>query len=234
MFLLIYDLKQSTKIKNQFPSDLNKIIQYLVYNKKYIIDKDLKDQNFYTYNFPHLYPQKSYFSSIFYFFPSSNFCKSGNEDNEDHDKNDNSRLNEETSVREDIGKNYLSKLISDNDILINYKIFKNHCNAILFILNDILSEEGEEIIIKNKFIDIIKEKYIDTNLENGKFKLLYGLQLIDEVLFYLKQTKQIIIFKIKENQDIEFIRPSKKLDDFESEEDKKIAKSLLEEYYKNI
>ena len=121
MFLLIYDLKQSTKIKNQFPSDLNKIIQYLVYNKKYIIDKDLKDQNFYTYNFPHLYPQKSYFSSIFYFFPSSNFCKSGNEDNEDHDKNDNSRLNEEISVREDIGKNYLSKLISDNDILINYK-----------------------------------------------------------------------------------------------------------------
>ncbi len=60
-------------------------------------------------------------------------------------------------------------------------------------MNDILSEEGEDIIIKDKLIDIMKKKYINTNLENGKFKLLYGMQLINEVLFYLKQTKQIIV-----------------------------------------
>ena len=72
-------------------------------------------------------------------------------------------------------------------------------------MNDILSEEGEDIIIKDKLIDIMKKKYINTNLENGKFKLLYGMQLINEVLFYLKQTKQIIIFKINESKNIEFI-----------------------------
>ena len=234
MFLTISDLKQATKIKNQFPSNLNKIIQYLIYNKKYITDKDLKDENFYIYNFPNLYPQKSYFSSIYYFLPKFNYCKSGNDNNNEDVNNDNFDLDQETSVRKDLGKNYSCESVPYDVKFINYKIFKNHCNAILFILNDILSEEGEEVVIKKTFINTIKEKYINTNLENGKFKLLYGLQLIDEVLFYLKHTKQIIIFKIKENQDIEFIRPSQKNDDCQTEDDIKIAKILLEEFNKNL
>jgi hypothetical protein len=101
-------------------------------------------------------------------------------------------------------------------------------------LNDILSEEGEDIILKDILIDTIKKKYINTNLENGKSKLLYGIQLIDEVLFYLKQTKQIIIFKINESQNLEFIKVCKNKDDFLNEDDKKIASSLLEEYNKKI
>jgi hypothetical protein len=36
MSLSISDLKKSTKIKDKYPSDFNKIIQYLIYNKKYI------------------------------------------------------------------------------------------------------------------------------------------------------------------------------------------------------
>ena len=98
----------------------------------------------------------------------------------------------------------------------------------MFTLNDILSDEGEEIIAKDKFIDLIEKNYLDINLENGKLKLNYGLQLIDETLFYLKHTKQIIIFQINENNYQEFIKISKNKDDCESEEDKKIAKNLLE------
>jgi len=233
MFLEVSDLKQYTKIKNQFPSCFNKIIQYLIYNKKYITDKDLKDENFYVYNFPYLYPKKGYLSSIFNFFPNFNYCKSGNNNNDDNN-NDELENDEETPFRKDLGNNYLIESIPEHFQLINYKIFKNHCNAILFTLNDILSEEGEEIILKDILIDTIKKKYINTNLENGKSKLLYGIQLIDEVLFYLKQTKQIIIFKINENQNLEFIKVCKNKDDIVNEDDKKIASSLLEEYNKKI
>ena len=187
MILSVSDLKQSLKINNKFPSDFKKIIQYLIYTKKYIKDIDLKNENFYTNNFPNLYHNKGYFSNLFYYisyFNSKvNFCKSGDNINDD-DKNDEDEPRKETSLREDLGKNYISEKIPENAIIINYKIFKNHCNAILFTLNDILSDEGEEIIIKNKFIDLIEKNYIDINLENGKLKLNYGLQLIDEALFF--------------------------------------------------
>ena len=58
------------------------------------------------------------------------------------------------------------------------------------------------------------------------------MQLINEVLFYLKQTKQIIIFKINESQNIEFIKVCKNKDDIVNEDDKKIASNILEEYKK--
>ena len=228
MLLTISDIKKSVTIKNKFPSGFNKIIQYLIFTKKYIKDIDLRNDNFYINNFPNLYSKKGYLSNIFSYFSNWKICRSGDNINEEEDKNDEYEPRRETSFRDDLSNNYLSEKIPENVIIINYKIFKNHCNAILFTLNDILSDEGEEIITKNKFIDLIEKNYIDTNLENGKLKLNYGLQLIDESLFYLKHTKQIIIFKINENNYQEFIKISKNKDDCESEEDKKIAKNLLE------
>lgn len=228
MFLTITDLIQSTKIKNKIPDDFNKIIQFLLYKKVYITKTDLNDENFYRYNFPYLYMKKNYFSGIFN-FSIFNYCKSGNDNNDDN-KNDLLKTEEETSVRKDFNENYLSEIIPENSIIINYKIFKKHCNAILFILNDILREEGEDIIIKKVFKDIIFQKYTNLNSNKGNIKLYYGLKLIDEALFYLKQTKQIIIFKIKESSHIEFMKISKNKDDSESEEDKNKAKKLLEDY----
>ena len=196
MLLTISDIKKSVTIKNKFPSGFNKIIQYLIFTKKYIKDIDLRNENFYINNFPNLYSKKGYFSNIFSYFSNWKICRSGDNINDEEDKNDEYEPRRETHFRDDLSKNYLSEKIPENVIIINYKIFKNHCNAILFTLNDILSDEGEEIITKNKFIDLIEKNYIDTNLENGKLKLNYCLQLIDESLFYLKHTKQIIIFKI--------------------------------------
>ena len=192
MLLTISDIKKSVTIKNKFPSGFNKIIQYLIFTKKYIKDIDLRNDNFYINNFPNLYSKKGYLSNIFSYFSNWKICRSGDNINEEEDKNDEYEPRRETSFRDDLSNNYLSEKIPENVIIINYKIFKNHCNAILFTLNDILSDEGEEIITKNKFIDLIEKNYIDTNLENGKLKLNYGLQLIDESLFYLKHTKQII------------------------------------------
>ena len=228
MFLTILDLKKSVTIKNKFPSGFNKIMQYLIFTKKYIKDIDLRNENFYINNFPNLYYKKGYLSNIFSYFSNWKICRSGDNINDEEDKNDEYEPRRETNFRDDLSNNYLSEKIPENVIIINYKIFKNHCNAILFTLNDILSDEGEEIIAKDKFIDLIEKNYIDTDLENGKLKLNYGLQLIDETLFYLKHTKQIIIFKINENNYQEFIKISKNKDDCESEEDKKIAKNLLE------
>ena len=228
MFLTILDLKKSVTIKNKFPSGFNKIMQYLIFTKKYIKDIDLRNENFYINNFPNLYSKKGYLSNIFSYFSNWKICRSGDNINDEEDKNDEYEPRRETSFRDDLSNNYLSEKIPENVIIINYKIFKNHCNAILFTLNDILSDEGEEIIAKDKFIDLIEKNYIDTDLENGKLKLNYGLQLIDETLFYLKHTKQIIIFQINENNYQEFIKISKNKDDCESEEDKKIAKNLLE------
>ena len=228
MFLTILDLKKSVTIKNKFPSGFNKIMQYLIFTKKYIKDIDLRNENFYINNFPNLYSKKGYLSNIFSYFSNWKICRSGDNINDEEDKNDEYEPRRETHFRDDLSNNYLSEKIPENVIIINYKIFKNHCNAILFTLNDILSDEGEEIIAKDKFIDLIEKNYIDTDLENGKLKLNYGLQLIDETLFYLKHTKQIIIFQINENNYQEFIKISKNKDDCESEEDKKIAKNLLE------
>ena len=227
MSLSIINLKQSIQIKNKFPLNFELIIQYLVYNKKYILKEDLKNEKFYTYNFPHLFQKYSYFSNIYNYLPFFDFCKT--EDNQ-NDEND---LEEETKIRNDLNKNYLSLIIPDNSIIINYKIFKHHCDAILITLKDILHEKGNDIIIKNDFIDIISKEYINPNLDNGKFKLAYGLQLIEEAIFYLSHIKQIIIFKIKESKDIEFIKTSKNNDDIEKEEDIKTAKKLFEEFKNN-
>ena len=101
-------------------------------------------------------------------------------------------------------------------------------------LKDILNEKENDIIIKSDFIDIIRKQYINPSLDNGKFKLAYGLQLIEEAIFYLNHTKQIIIFKIKESNDIEFIKTSKNKDDIETEEDIKTAAKLFEEFRKEF
>jgi hypothetical protein len=223
MSLSISDLKKSTKIKDKYPSDFNKIIQYLIYNKKYIKNADLKQENFYSYNFPNLYYKKGIFSGLLNFIPNFINCKQEN-DNE-------SEFEEETLIRNDLSKNYIFQKIPENIEIINYKIFKNHCNAILIILNDVLNEEGKEIISRDEFTNIIREKYMNENQDEGKFKLVYGLQFEEEVFYYLKMTKQIIIFMVNGNDYFIFIRPTKNKDDSVTEEDIKIAKELIAEFY---
>ena len=229
MSLSISDLKKAVTINNKIPEDFNKIINYLIYNKKYITIEDIKDENFYVQNFPYLYPKKGYFSSIFnYFLPNSNYCKSGN-------GNDNNQIEEEeTLTRNDLSKDYSSQDFPENSILVNYKIFKNHCNAILITLKDILNEEGEEIIMKSTFIEIVSKKYLLTNSDNGNFKLFYGIQNIDEALFYLYKTKQIIIFKIPEDKNLEFFKVVENKIDKETEDDVKLAQKLYEDFKKEF
>ena len=229
MSLSISDLKKAVTINNKIPEDFNKIINYLIYNKKYITIEDIKDENFYVQNFPYLYPKKGYFSSIVtYFLPNSNYCKSGN-------GNDNNQIEEEeTLTRNDLSKDYSSQDFPENSILFNYKIFKNHCNAILITLKDILNEEGEEIIMKSTFIEIVSKKYLLTNSDNGNFKLFYGIQNIDEALFYLYKTKQIIIFKIPEDKNLEFFKVVENKIDKETEDDVKLAKKLYEDFKKEF
>ena len=229
MSLSISDLKKAVTINNKIPEDFNKIINYLIYNKKYITIEDIKDENFYVQNFPYLYPKKGYFSSIVnYFLPNLNYCKSGN-------GNDNNQIEEEeTLTRNDLSKDYSSQDFPENSILFNYKIFKNHCNAILITLKDILNEEGEEIIMKSTFIEIVSKKYLLTNSDNGNFKLFYGIQNIDEALFYLYKTKQIIIFKISEDKNLEFFKVVENKIDKETEDDVKLAQKLYEDFKKEF
>ena len=228
MSLSIINLKQSTQINYRNPFDFNQIVQYLVYNKKYIFQEDLKNENFYIYNFPYLYQKNSILSTLYNYLPSFSSCQTKDDQNEEND------LEGETKIRKDLSKNYLSLIIPENGIIINYKIFKSHCDAILMTLKDILNEKENDIIIKSDFIDIIRKQYINPSLDNGKFKLAYGLQLIEEAIFYLNHTKQIIIFKIKESNDIEFIKTSKNKDDIETEEDIKTAAKLFEEFRKEF
>ena len=229
MSLTLSDLKKAVTINKKIPEDFNKIIHYLIYNKKYITIEDLTNENFYVQNFPHLYQKAGYISSFFnYMFPNSNYCKSGNGGNNDLTEE------EETLTRNDLSKDYTSYNFPENSILFNYKIFKNHCNAILITLKDILNEEGEEIIMKSTFIEIISKKYLLTNSDNGKFKLFYGKQNIDEALFYLYKTKQIIIFKIPENQDLEFFKIMENKDDIVTEVDINLAKKLYDDFKKEF
>ena len=189
MSLSMSDLKLATRLKNTFPADFNKIIQYLRYNKKYITNEDLNNENFYIENFPYLYRKSGYISGLWnYMFPNSQYCKSNSGNIDDNQLEDG-----ETPTRNDLSKNYMSQIIPENSYIINYNIFKNHCNAMLIALKDILNDEGEEIIMKNTFEEIIERKYIYSDSNNGKFKLNYGREHLDEALFYLFKTKQIII-----------------------------------------
>ena len=229
MSLTIADLKKAVTISNKIPEDFNKIIHYLIYNKKYITIEDIKDKNFYIQNFPYLYPKTGYFSSfINYFLPNSNYCKSSN------GNNNNQTEEEETLTRNDLNKDYPFQDFLENSILFNYKIFKNHCNAILITLKDILSEEGDEIIMKSTFIEIISKKYLLTNSDNGKFKLYYGIQNIDEALFYLYNTKQIIIFKIPEDENLEFFKVIDNKDVKLTEDNIKLAQKLYKDFMKGF
>ena len=223
--LTISDLKKAVTINKKSPENFDIIINYLIYNKKYITTEDLNNEKFYIANFPYLYPKTSYLKGIMnYIYPKINFCKS------DNGNNDNQIEEEETPTRNDLNISYISQNIPENSVLLNYKIFKNHCNAILITLKNILSEEEEEIITKSSFELIVKQKYLKTSPDNGKFKLYYGLEHEDEVIFYLYQTKQIITFQIPEDKNFVFIKVAANKDDKETEDDKKIARMLLNEY----
>ena len=230
MSLSMSDLKLATRIKNTFPADFNKIIQYLRYNKKYITNEDLNNENFYIENFPYLYRKSGYISVFWnYIFPNSQSCKSNSGNIDDNQLEDG-----ETPTRNDLSKNYMSQIIPENSYIINYNIFKNHCNAMLIALKDILNDEGEEIIMKNSFEEIIERKYIYSDSNNGKFKLNYGREHLDEALFYLFKTKQIIIFQIQKNKDIKFIKVSENKSDTPTKDDLVVAQKIFEEYKNNF
>ena len=88
--------------------------------------------------------------------------------------------------------------------------------------------------MKSTFIEIISKKYLLTNSDNGKFKLFYGKQNIDEALFYLYKTKQIIIFKIPENQELEFFKIMENKDDIVTEVDINLAQKLYDDFKKEF
>ena len=222
------DLKKYTIVKNRIPVGLNNLIQQLRIEQKYITEEDLKDDKFYEFNFPDLYPkQKGYVSnflsslqSIINFTGGKMGCK------EESDNNDENKV-----IRTDISEEEKNKTIPENSLIFNYSKFKIHCNELLQILKDILQENEDEVITTFNLKKIINERYIkkSSNEIGERINLKYGLQYIDYVLFYLKKIKKIEIFEISsQNINIECIKLLKNPTDTVTEKDEAIAKILIQ------
>ena len=217
------NLKKYAIVKNRIPVGLNNIIQQLRIEQKYITEDDLKNDNFYQINFPDLYPQtKGYFSSFFSGINSliniaggKMGCKEENDNNE-----------QQMPIRTDISEEDKNKIIPENTLIFNFEKFRTHSNHVLSVLNDILSDNDNEVIPTSHFIKIIKEKYTKKEDEiGGIMTLTYGVQYIDYVLYYLMKIKKITLFEIESSpKNIECIKLLKDINDTVSEKDKAIAK----------
>ena len=208
--LSLKNIKQLSKIHGREPLGLSNILQYLRANMKYITEEDIKSNEFYEKNFPELYPKPTSFMNYFY-LPT--FCREECKENKGIE-----------CLRKDIS---YKNNIPENCILFNYDILNTHCEALIMVLNRILSEYGQEIIQKDIALKIIKEDYSDDSKE-GNIKLRYGDKNIDDVIYFLKKMKKIIIFEIElKDKKYEFIKLAKSKDDSENEKDKKIAKILI-------
>ena len=220
------NLKKYTIIKNRIPMGLNNIMQQLRIEQKYITEEDLKSDNFYQLNFPDLYPKpKGYVSSflnglqsIINFTGGKIGCKEENDNNE-----------QQMIIRTDFTEEDKYKNILENTILFNYEKFRNHCQQVLQVLEDISSENGEDIIPTINFKKIVNEKYIKKKGDiGGRISLSYGLQYIECALFYLMKLKKIALFEIQSNnKNIECIKLFKNQDDTITEKDQAIAKILV-------
>ena len=236
------DLKKYTIIKNTLPIGLNNIIQQLRIEQKYVTEEDLKDDKFYQFTFPELYPpEKGYISNFLGGLKSIiNFagkigCKEENDSNE-----------QDMPIRTDITYDDKYKNIPENSIIFNYQRFKTHCNQLLSVLSDILREkDDEEVISIDNLKKTINEKYIqEEGKTGGLITLPYGIQYIDHVLYYLMKIKKVALFDIElNNKKIKYVKLLKNTDDTITEKDQAISKLLahcetlekrINEYQKKI
>ena len=224
------DLIKYTTIKRVSPKCLNNILQKLRMHKIYLTKEDLYNDYFYKYNYPDLYP--SYFTNIYNYAANYFTLKECCKEEENKKKID----IENSPVRKDLSYDEKFKKIPEYSILFNYEIFETHCNAILLVLNEILQDNDNKVINKDDFIKKIKDEYTDNNNNNDSFgaklKLRYGIQYIDDILYYLVKIKKIIIFKIKfDNKNFDFIKIAIVKNDSVKEEDKSEAESILKNNY---
>ena len=227
--ITMQDLKKYTIMKNKIPIGLNNIIQQLRVEQKYVTDEDLKDINFYKINFPEFYPQsQGYFSSFFGNLKSIiNFTSVKIGCNEENDNNDNLK------IRTDISDEDKYKTIPDTRIIFNYSKFKSYCDNILSTLNEILTEEDNEIISTNNFIKILKERYLNNKENEEQINdsqiSQYGIEYLEIVLYFLEKIKKINLFQIQSNnKNLEFIKIPKNPTEPITPKDEAVAKTLSE------
>jgi hypothetical protein len=218
MAITIKDLKSYLVIKGQEPLALDIILSKLRDKNTYITIDDLKNDKYYETNFPELYPKESTQTGFFSgWIPKFEFCQREGEKGENkYNKN----------FCQDISK---TEKIPENSILFNYEIFKQYCDALIMILEEILEDNGQKIIRRDDFINIIDNQYTtDNNSRRPRFNLRYGSHYLEIAIHYLEKTKQIIPFK-GSNNSIIFIKKAKNKDDCVNEEDMKEAELLLKD-----
>ena len=234
----ISDLIKLTKINDKEPKCLKKILQVLRMRGLYLLYEDLYSEQFYKKKFPDLYPKNdmgmmgeiiSYFNPMSY-IPKFKFCRE--ETNKETTDDDNKNDFETNPKRIDLSEDEIKKEIPENSILFKYDNFQEHCKSLLIVLKEILLENDVSLIIKEDFINNVDVYYTEkkNNHRNGKFKLRYGIQYINESIHYLEKTKKIIIFPINsKNKQIYFIKIADDKDDSVKKEDLENAESILKD-----
>ena len=217
-----YDIKRYTIISKKIPICLNNILQQLRVEQKYIFEKDLNDDKFYQMNFPNLYNTNSggIFSS-FFTGVSNIFNFAGNKFGCIEEKD----TGRGGPIRTDITENEKYEIISDNTLIFNYEMFRNHCNNLLMIIKDYLIEKDAEVITTKNLQQILNNK---TQKMIG-YDLKYGSQYLDYALVFLTKIKKIALFDIvSNNKIIQCIKILKTENDIVTEKDEAVAKLLLQ------
>lgn len=229
--LTMGDIKKYTQIKNRIPIGLNNILQELRIEQKFLTQEDLNDPKFYKRNFPELYPppkNSGFLGTVGAVFTGvkSLIDLAGTTMGCKEEKDDNRQLN----YRTDINEKERNNLIPDTTIMIDYELFKNHCNTVLMFLVDKLHDADEDIIAVNEFmkeINKIKDNKEEKQLPGG-YTIPFGCVYFDFVINFLQMTKKILIFKVEGKGNQEFIKLLKNNDDSVKEKDKAIAKLIIE------
>ena len=233
------DLKKYTTLKSRVPLGLNNIMQELISRQIYITLDQIKTEEFYKNNFPELFKDKNSSNGIFSVFSKVNFClcETKNEDNKDKDEL--VKLNNPEEEKQ--------KILDENLILINYKLFNDNCKKIMLVINDFSSKLIQSSIFGyNDFLEYMEKishpnPFASVNSllnEIENYKLEYGDLFINECLLFLKNKKEINIFEIEipnllaKKKYIKLTKKENNKSDFNiTEKDYEVAKML---YYNEV
>ena len=233
------DLKKYTTINDRTPLGLNNIMQELISQQIYISLDQIKEDEFYKNNFPELLKDKNSSNGIFSFLNKATFCLCNSKDEDNKNKDEIKKLyNSENEKR---------KILDENIILINYKLFNDNCKKILIIIKDYSSKIAKsEIFEYNNFIEYMEKishpnpfasvNSLSNEIEN--YQLEYGDLFINECLLFLNKKKEINIFPIEvpnllpKKEYIKLIKKENNNVDFDiTEKDNEIAKM---NYYNEV
>lgn len=203
------DIVHFTKFQKYCPYNLNAIINELQSLGYYILQSDLKDFNFYRNISPEIEENKSswfgkMFSGIgswFSFGQKMVNCKTKEEEDIEM-MNAQERLNKQYENSQLPAKEWMTKEqkyepIKSNTLIIDYLLFKMHCDSMIEFIDNYLSRDFSSVCTRDGVLNEIKAAEENALSNNPNVPSpIFGSQFFDLVLLFLEGRGQIVQFNV--------------------------------------